>query len=80
MTIDAWLDAAIADAERCGLPELKPMLETLARATRALRSADFNGDATDKRQSGPPKGGHHVPEGPQSWRPASTSAKASADR
>lgn len=51
MSIDAWLQAAIADAERRGLPELKPMLETLARATRALRSADFGDDATDLRQS-----------------------------
>jgi hypothetical protein len=42
MTIDAWLQAAIADAEKRGLPELKPILETLARATKALRSADFN--------------------------------------
>jgi hypothetical protein len=45
MTIDAWLQAAIADAEKRGLPELKPILETLARATRALRSADFNDHA-----------------------------------
>jgi hypothetical protein len=42
MTIDAWLQAAIADAERRGLPEMKPILETLARATTALRAADFN--------------------------------------
>jgi hypothetical protein len=42
MTIDAWLQAAIADAERRGLPALKPVLETLARATKALRAADFN--------------------------------------
>jgi hypothetical protein len=42
MTIDAWLQAAVADAERRGLPELKPILETLARATKALRGADFN--------------------------------------
>jgi hypothetical protein len=42
MTIDAWLQAAIADAERRGLPELKPLLETLARATAALRAANFN--------------------------------------
>ncbi len=55
MTVDTWLDAAIADAERRGLSELKPMLETLARATHALRSADFNGDASDSRQAGPPK-------------------------
>jgi hypothetical protein len=42
MTIDAWLQAATADADRRGLPELKPLLETLARATAALRAADFN--------------------------------------
>ena len=45
MTIESWLQAAIADAERRGLPELKPILETLARATKALRAADFNDDA-----------------------------------
>ena len=45
MTIDAWLTAAIADAERRGLPELKPILEALARATTALRAADFNAHA-----------------------------------
>ena len=45
MTIDSWLKAAHADAESRGLPELKPALETLARATRALRAADFNDDA-----------------------------------
>ena len=42
MTIDAWLDAAIKDAETRGLPELKPLLEALAQATRALRAADCN--------------------------------------
>jgi hypothetical protein len=51
MTIDAWLQAAIADAERRGLPELKPMLEALARTTASLRSADFNDQATGGRQS-----------------------------
>ena len=45
MTIETWLAAAIADAEKRGLPELKPILETLARATRALRAADFNDHA-----------------------------------
>ena len=49
MTIESWLQAAIADAERRGLPELKPLLETLARATKALRAADFNDDASGKR-------------------------------
>ena len=46
MTIESWLQAAVADAEKRGLPELKPILETLARATAALRSADFNDDAS----------------------------------
>ena len=49
MTIESWLQAAVADAERRGLPELKPILETLARATKALRAADFNDDASGKR-------------------------------
>ncbi len=47
MTIDAWLQAAIADAERRGLPGLKPLLEALARTTQGLRAADFN-DRADK--------------------------------
>jgi hypothetical protein len=47
MTIEDWLKAAIADAERRGLPELKPLLEGLAQATRLLRSASFGGNAND---------------------------------
>ena len=42
MTIEAWLKAAAEDAERRGLPQLKSMLETLAKAAEALRAADFN--------------------------------------
>jgi hypothetical protein len=41
-----WLDSAIHDVERRGLPALKPLLETLARATSALRVADWNSDPT----------------------------------
>jgi hypothetical protein len=37
--VEAWLARAIADAERRGLPELKPLLETMARSTAALRAA-----------------------------------------
>ncbi len=51
MTIESWLTAASADAELRGLPELKPILETLARATAALRSADFNDDASGMEPS-----------------------------
>lgn len=49
MTIDSWLQTAIADAEKRGLPELKTLLEALAQSTRALRSADFvdNASGTD---------------------------------
>ncbi len=41
MGVEAWLQAAIADAERRGLPDLKPLLEALALSTEALRSADI---------------------------------------
>jgi hypothetical protein len=44
MNVDSWLQAVLADADRRGLPELKPLLEALARATRALREIDFDGD------------------------------------
>ena len=37
----------VAIAVKRGSPELKPMLDTLARATQALRKADFNDDAHD---------------------------------
>jgi hypothetical protein len=40
MTVEAWLNAAIEDAARRGLTDLKPLLETLARSTAALRAAD----------------------------------------
>jgi hypothetical protein len=42
MTVDRWLEAAKTDADRRSLPALKPLLETLARMTKALRAADFN--------------------------------------
>jgi hypothetical protein len=58
MTIDAWLQAAIADAERRGLPELKPILETLAKATQTIRAADFNEDASGRNGLPSPVSGH----------------------
>ena len=42
MELDDWLKAARADAERRGLVDLQPMLDTLVQATRALRRADWN--------------------------------------
>lgn len=40
MNLDEWLRAAAADADRRGLPQLKPLLESLARSTLSLRQAD----------------------------------------
>lgn len=42
MTVEGWLQAACADAERRGLPEMKALLENLARSMAALRAADWN--------------------------------------
>lgn len=53
MTIRTWLDNAIQDAERRGLAVLRPMLETLARSTSALRTADWNFDATGDADAAP---------------------------
>ena len=41
-SVDRWLHAAVDDADRRGLPELRPLLEGLAQATIALRAADWN--------------------------------------
>jgi hypothetical protein len=38
VTVAQWLSAARADAERRGLPDLVPVLETLAGAMTALRA------------------------------------------
>jgi hypothetical protein len=46
MTVKAWLDAALLDADRRRLPALRPLLEALARSTAALRAADWNPDAS----------------------------------
>ena len=53
MTIAEWLEEAKADAERRGLPELAPILETLAKATEALRAADWNDRADENEAPGP---------------------------
>jgi hypothetical protein len=47
--IDHWLQAAVADAERRGLPDLKPLLEGMARSTAALRAADAALEASERR-------------------------------
>lgn len=40
MKVEDWLRAVIADAESRGLPQLKPLLESLATSTQRLRDAD----------------------------------------
>ncbi len=40
MTIEDWFKAACDDADRRGLADLKPLLESLARSMAALRDAD----------------------------------------
>lgn len=57
MTVQAWLESACADAERRGLPELKPLLETVARALQSLRDADaaFGHPAGDRGEDRAPE-------------------------
>jgi hypothetical protein len=45
MTVAEWLAMAKADAIKRNLPDLVPALEGLAKATEALRAADWNDDA-----------------------------------
>ena len=52
MTVDRWLAAAQADADRRGLPDLKPLLAGLAASMRALRAGDWN-DAADAEGEAP---------------------------
>ncbi|MBA3884661.1 MAG: hypothetical protein H0X67_02875 [Acidobacteria bacterium] len=55
--VDAWLRAATEDAERRGLPELKPLLEGLARSTAGLREADrIARDEFDRKADDVPDG------------------------
>jgi hypothetical protein len=58
MKIDTWLEGALADAERRGLPALKPHLEALAQAIVTLRSADFNGRADGQDREDAPRDAH----------------------
>jgi hypothetical protein len=51
MTVKVWLENAINDAERRGLTGLRPLLEALARSTSALRTADWNLDASGEDEA-----------------------------
>ena len=48
MSIGAWLEQVLQDAERRELPALKPLLEALAGSMAALRAADWNDDLSEK--------------------------------
>ena len=54
MSVEEWLKWAVTDANRRNLPELKPLLESLARVTLALRTADFNDRADDRSRRADP--------------------------
>ena len=60
MTPADWLESARADAERRGLPDLRAMLEALARTAAVLRDADWNEDASgaagEAAEAPPPAG------------------------
>jgi hypothetical protein len=55
VTVTAWLNTATADAERRGLPALRLLIENLARTVSALRSADWNEDASGARHEPTPR-------------------------
>jgi hypothetical protein len=55
MTVDRWLAAVEADAEKRGLPELKPLLQGLAASMRALRAGDWNDRADSDAGATPPR-------------------------
>jgi aspartyl-tRNA(Asn)/glutamyl-tRNA(Gln) amidotransferase subunit A len=85
--LDGWLRSAVDDAERCGLPELKPLLEALARATAGLREAehadadrDFAvGAQTRAAADGPPQGRPlRRGAGPDGHRTGATTSRATS--
>jgi len=51
VTIAEWLAFAKEDAVRRGLPDLLPILDTLAASTAALRAAEWNDDAAGETPS-----------------------------
>ena len=46
MTLAAWLEAALADADARNLPALRPHVDNLARSSAALRAAEWNSNAS----------------------------------
>jgi hypothetical protein len=56
--VEGWLTSALLDADRRGLPALKPLLEGLARSTASLRAAAVeDAKETDARARPEPPAG-----------------------
>jgi hypothetical protein len=55
MSIEAWLESALRDADKRELPALRQALEGLARSTTALRAADWNLDLAGELPETPPE-------------------------
>jgi hypothetical protein len=55
MTVERWLAAAEADADRRGLPALKALFQSLAASTTALRAADWNDRADEALRTAAPR-------------------------
>ena len=53
MTPEDWLESARTDAEQRGLPDLRAMLDALARTAAVLRGADWNDDASGASEPAP---------------------------
>ena len=65
-----WLQAACENAERRGLAGLKPLLDTLARSTAALREADLVARSVLRElQDRPEPGPRAAGDGPHSAPP-----------
>jgi hypothetical protein len=41
MTVETWLKMVLEDADKRGIPEIKPLLEAVAKAMRDLRAANL---------------------------------------
>lgn len=65
MTLDDWLVATKNDADRRDLPELKPLLDALADATRALRAASWNRHTARSRSAVDASDPATRPDGPR---------------
>ena len=75
MTIDDWLADACADADRRGLPDLKPLVASLADSTRILRREAWG----EAELPGQPISAGHPAEAPDSQRPDGGGSPGASD-